>query len=59
MRTFYPETFDSNWWLLRIKSPALGFYYTIDNRELENNHTTRKLPKVAIRLGFLIENFFM
>ena len=26
--------------------------------DLENNHTGRKLPTLAIRLGFLIENFF-
>ena len=26
---------------------------------LENNHTGRKVPIMAIRLGFLIENFFI
>ena len=26
--------------------------------DLENNHTGRKLPTMAIRLGFLIEDFF-
>ena len=27
--------------------------------DLENNHTGRKLPTLTIRLGFLIEKFFI
>ena len=53
---------------MRITSLALGIYYmyTVDNREIEKwlkshcirkGNLGRKLPKMAIRLGFLIENF--
>ena len=34
MGTFYVGIFDSDWWLLRITSLALGIYYTVDNREM-------------------------
>ena len=67
MGTFYPGNSTQFGGLPRTECAALGFSNTIDNRGIENGskimlnlekNTGRKRPTVAIRLGFLIENFW-
>ena len=51
VRTFYPGIFDSNWWLLRIKSLALGFHYTVDYREIEIWLKSHRIWKITTQEG--------